>query len=103
MKELNAENFAATTTEGLVLVDFWAPWCGPCMAQGPILEDLDAGTDVPELSIAKVNVDDNQDLAREHGVMSIPTLIWFKDGKEVERSVGTQTKRALTDKYAELA
>ncbi len=79
---------------GTVLVDFWAPWCGPCKMIAPILEDLDKEVG-EQLKIAKVNVDDNPESASRFGVMSIPTLIVFKDGQPVDKIVGFQSKDAL--------
>lgn len=94
IKELNDANFDATVGNGLVLVDFWAPWCGPCRMQGPILEQLAAemGTD---LTISKVNVDEAGVVASRFGIRSIPTLILFQNGKAVQQWVGVQAAPAL--------
>ncbi len=79
---------------GTVLVDFWAPWCGPCKMIAPVLEQIDSEVGT-KLKIAKVNVDDNPESAGRFGVMSIPTLIVFKDGKPVDKVIGFQPKEAL--------
>jgi thioredoxin 1 len=80
--------------QGTVLVDFWAPWCGPCKMIAPVLEDLDKEVG-DKVKIAKVNVDDNPESASRFGVLSIPTLIVFKDGQPVDKIVGFQPKEAL--------
>ncbi len=80
-----------------VLVDFYADWCGPCKMAAPVLDELaDEGGD--KYAVIKINVDENQELSGEHGVMSIPTVIMFKDGKEVDRKIGFAGK----DGYLEL-
>lgn len=89
------QSFAAEVEgQGTVLVDFWAPWCGPCKMIAPVLEQLDQEVG-EQVKIAKVNVDDNPESASRFGVMSIPTLILFKDGQPVDKVVGLQSKDAL--------
>jgi thioredoxin len=89
MKQVKTNEFEAEVlkAEGQVLVDFWAPWCGPCRAQGPILEELASET-AGELKIVKVNVDEEPALASAYGVASIPTLLFFKNGRPVNKAVG---------------
>ena len=92
--QLNDKTFDATIKQGMVLVDFWAPWCGPCRMQLPILEEV-AGQVAGKAAVAKVNVDEAPELAGRFGIQSIPTLLLFKDGKQVKQFVGTQTARVL--------
>lgn len=95
--ELNKDNFKDTIAEGVVLVDFWAPWCGPCKMIGPVIEEL-AGDFEGKAKICKVNTDEEQDVAIEFGIRSIPTIIIFKDGEIVDQMVGAASKQAFTDK-----
>lgn len=90
---------AVTTASTPVLVDFWAPWCGPCKAIAPILEEL-ATELAGKLTIAKVNIDENDSIAGDYGVRAIPTMILFKDGKAAETVVGMMPKAALKAKLA---
>ena len=78
-------------SDKLVMVDFWAPWCGPCRAVAPILEEL-AGEYADRVIVAKVNMDENPRYATEYGVMAIPNLIFFKDGQMVDQIVGAGPK-----------
>ena len=91
--------FEAETKEGLVLVDFWATWCGPCRMQGPILDKL--SEDV--LKIVKMDVDENPNTARAFGIMSIPTLLFKKDGQVVKQVVGVHTAEQIKAIVAELS
>ncbi len=93
---LNADNFTESIkTDKTVLIDFWAPWCGPCRMLGPILEEV--AEENPELVVAKVNVDEEADLAQAFGVTSIPLLVVMKDGKPVNQSVGLIPKEKVLE------
>ncbi len=91
VKTLTSANFDQEVMQSAlpVLVDFWAPWCGPCKMVGPVVESLAADYD-GKLVVGKVNVDENKDLAVKFGIRGIPTLVIFKDGSEVQRVVGAQ-------------
>ncbi|RAP74046.1 thioredoxin [Paenibacillus montanisoli] len=94
---LTKDTFNQSIESGVTLVDFWAPWCGPCKMQLPIVEEL-AGELSGTATIAKINVDEEPELASQFGVMSIPTLILFKNGQPVDKMVGLQSKDALKNK-----
>lgn len=92
--ELSSGNYDEATKSGVVLVDFWAPWCGPCKMQTPILEKVAAAI-AGKAVIAKVNVDENPELAAKYGIRSIPTLILLKNGEKKQQYVGLQQQAAL--------
>lgn len=93
-------NFSETVleAEGTVLIDFWASWCGPCRMLSPIIEEVAAAH--PEVKVGKINVDEEQDLAQEYGIMSIPTLLVFKNGEKVNESIGVIPKEKIEEMIA---
>lgn len=95
VEELNEQTFGETVSEGLHLVDFWAPWCGPCRIQGPIIDEL--AEEMDDVSFVKVNIDENPNLAQEFQIMSIPTMMIIKDGVAKDVIVGVHQKQQLLD------
>ena len=102
-KAITDATFEAETNEGLVLVDFWATWCGPCRMQAPILEQLSQELSEDELKILKMDVDENPETARAFGIMSIPTLLFKKDGQVVKQVAGVHTAAQIKAIVAELS
>lgn len=92
---LNTANFDASIAEGVTLVDFWAPWCGPCQMLTPILETQVAPAVAGRAKIAKVNVDESRDLAVKFGIRSIPAILIFKNGQLAQQMIGLQSGDAL--------
>lgn len=103
MLEFTDKNFKKEVLEcgKITLVDFWAPWCGPCKMMGPIMEDLSKKVG-DEFKIGKMNVDENSKTAGEYGIMSIPSLIFFKDGKVAKQLAGVQSVEALAEEFESL-
>lgn len=91
---LTSADFDETTGTGKCVVDFWASWCGPCRMQAPIVEEL-AAAHPGEVSVCKVDVDAQPELAERFGIMSIPTLLFFQDGRNTGKAVGVQTLAEL--------
>ncbi len=104
LQHLDERNYdeALVAAEGVMLVDFWAEWCGPCRAIGPVLEDL-ARSSNGTVTLAKVNVDENPGLAARYGIRSIPTILFVKDGKVRDQVVGAVPKAQIQAKLASLA
>lgn len=93
---LTTDNFETTVGEGITLVDFWAEWCGPCKMIGPLIDEI-AGEYEGKAKVAKVDIDDQPDLAARFNVSSIPTLLVLKNGEEAKRFVGVTPKAALCE------
>lgn len=97
MEKINEKNFKEKTEKGLVLVDFFATWCGPCRMQSAVIEEVLETN--PEINVCKIDVDESPNVARQFGIMSIPTLILMKDGKVLKKHVGLLQNDDLIDFY----
>ncbi len=97
IKYLEKENLEDVIKKGVYVVDFYADWCGPCKMMGSILEKMD------DVSIVKINTDEHEDLAQKYGIMSIPTLIFFKDGIEQRKEIGLKTEAEIRSILQEIS
>jgi thioredoxin 1 len=95
--ELSNDSFDATIAEGVTMVDFWAPWCGPCRMIAPVVEEL-AEDFEGKATIAKVNTDEEQEISVKYGIRSIPSILFFKDGEMVDQMVGAASKETFAEK-----
>ncbi|HIY44647.1 thioredoxin [uncultured Helicobacter sp.] len=95
--ELTKDNFAEHTQSGVALVDFWAPWCGPCRMLSPVIDKL-AEEFEGKAKICKVNTDEQEELSAQFGIRSIPTMLFFKNGEVVDQMVGATSEQVLKDK-----
>lgn len=93
---INEDNFEKSVKKGISIVDFWAIWCGPCRLMGPIVEEI--AKEMTDINVYKLNVDDHPELTAKFNIMSIPTIIIFKDGEEVDQTVGVVSKSVLANK-----
>ncbi len=91
VKTLTDASFDSEIADGSVIVDFWAPWCGPCRMVGPVIEQI-AAEHADKVAVGKVNVDENPSIASKFGIMSIPTIILFKDGQPTKQVIGARAK-----------
>ena len=98
---LTKDNFDSVTAEGLVLIDFWATWCGPCRMIAPIVDEM-AEKYADQVIIGKCNVDESSDLPMKYGIRNIPTLLFFKNGELVDKSVGALSKPEIEEKIKAL-
>ena len=99
--ELTEQNFEETIKEGVVMVDFWAPWCGPCRMIAPVIDKL-AAEYQGKAKICKVNTDEQQELAAKFGIRSIPTIFFYKNGEKVDEMIGAATEAGFKDKLDSL-
>lgn len=95
--ELTKDNFAEHTQSGVALVDFWAPWCGPCRMLSPVIDKL-AEEFEGKAKVCKVNTDEQEELSAQFGIRSIPTMLFFKNGEVVDQMVGATSEQVLKDK-----
>ena len=100
MKELTLDTFDKEINKGISVIDFWAPWCGPCRAMAPVLESV--SEQMPEINFAKVNVEEHQNIGRKYEISSIPCFIVFKDGKEIGRIIGGMDEESFMQKLTDV-
>ncbi|MDU7693106.1 MAG: thioredoxin [Helicobacter sp.] len=100
--ELTKDNFDSVTKEGVAVVDFWAPWCGPCRMLSPVIDEL-AAEYKGKVAICKVNTDEQDELSAKYGIRSIPTIVFLKNGEKVDQMIGVTSKQELKKKIDSLS
>lgn len=103
IKVTNTNLDEVLAAKNITVLDFWAPWCGPCLMLGPIIDELSKDyADNDKISIGKVNVDENAEISLKYGIRGIPTVMFFRDGKEIDKLVGANSKGTFQAKIKEL-
>ena len=94
--DIDSSNFASSIAEGIAIIDFWAPWCAPCKMMAPVVDKIAQNN--PDILVGKVDIDECKEIAKKYNILSIPTLIIFKNGEEADRTVGVTQEKKIMEK-----